>query len=59
MLELLREIHRMHQQFLNTVNEMWAEWTRLHTPTIDRSGPPKKVAQEQQESIARRKVVRR
>jgi hypothetical protein len=48
MLEMLRDVQRQIRQLTNTVNEIWAEWTRLHKPTIDRSGPheheaPRKV----------------
>lgn len=39
MLALMRECTECLRDMQNTLNEMWAEWTRLHVPTIDRSGP--------------------
>lgn len=42
----------------NTINEIWAEWTRVHTPTIDRSGPKEKLASTRSD-VKRRQVVRR
>lgn len=52
MLELMLECERTLKRMENTLNEMWAEWTRLHVPTIDRSGPKPKAPGE-------KRVVRR
>jgi hypothetical protein len=55
MLELMQDVTRKLHQLQNTINEMWAEWTRIHKPTINRSDPLKKVAPDK----PRRQVVRR
>jgi hypothetical protein len=52
MLEFMREATGILRRCENTINEIWAEWTRLHEPTIDRSGPKEK-------QVVRRQVVRR
>lgn len=58
MLALMRDCQRALSQMQNTLNEMWAEWTRIHVPIIDRSGPKEKLASTRSD-VKRRQVVRR
>lgn len=44
MLELMRDVSRQLNQLRNTVNEIWAEWTRTHSSTVMKNVPvPDKV----------------
>jgi hypothetical protein len=45
MLELMSDIQQMIRQLQNTLNEMWAEWTRTHSSTVMKNVPvPPKVS---------------